>query len=84
MVEPKDRMAQGDPEWLVLLPGRGAIVGLYIKGLPDAQILGIREDADGQIVSCAVMTELNIDTARPFHSTPHRRFDPPSASTHKD
>lgn len=61
MVEPVDRYAQGDPECVVYLPGRGSLIGLYIKGVPYPSMLGIREDADGQIVSCAITTELRIE-----------------------
>ena len=72
MVNPKDRVPQGDPDTVVLLP-HGAIVGLYIRGLPEGKVmLGIREDAEGQPVSCAVTNELHIDTSRSLQSNPHR------------
>lgn len=65
MVNPKDREPQGDPDTVVLLP-HGALVGLYIRGLKGGPVmLGIRKDADGQLVSCAVTNELYIDTAAP-------------------
>ena len=73
MVHPKDTVPQGDPDTVVLLPG-GALVGLYIKGLKEGKVmLGIREDAEGQPVSCAVTNEIWIDTAnRPIQSNPRR------------
>lgn len=70
MVNPKDREPQGDPDTVVLLP-EGALVGLYIKGVPGNVMLGIREDADGQPVSCAVTNELHLN----IHSNPRRRLD---------
>lgn len=64
MVNPKDRQAQGDPDTVVLLPG-GALVGLSIRGLRQGPVmLGIREDAEGQPVSCAVTNEIWIDASR--------------------
>ena len=76
MVRPKaDTEPQGDPDTGVLLP-QGALVGLYIKGVPGHVMLGILEDTEGQPVSCAVTNELYIDTAnRPLHSNPRRRID---------
>ena len=73
MVDPKDRVAQGDPETVVLLP-HGALVGLYIRGVTSKEhiMLGIREDADGQPVSCAVTNEVYIDTSRMWQSNPQR------------
>ena len=65
MVNPIDTRPQGDPDTVVLLP-EGALVGLYIKGLREGKVmLGIREDAEGQPVSCAVTNEIWIDTAAP-------------------
>lgn len=61
MVDPIDRYPQGDPETVVLLP-HGALVGLHILHSGHGQImLGIREDAQGQPVSCAVTNELVIE-----------------------
>lgn len=75
-IDPRDLVAQGDPDTVVLLPD-GALVGLYIKGVPGKVMLGIRENADGQPVSCAVTNELHIDTAqRPLQSNPRRQHDP--------
>lgn len=70
MVEPKDRVAQGDPETVVLLP-EGSLLGLYVKGTKHGPImLGIREDRDGHPVSCAITQELRVDY--PLHSNPRR------------
>lgn len=73
MVEPKDRFAQGDPETVVFLPGGDSLIGLYIRDLEDAQhvMLGIREDRDGQPVSCAVGNLLHIDP-HPSQRNPNR------------
>lgn len=62
MVDPRDRVSHGDPDTVVLLPS-GALVGLYIRGVPGQIMLGIREDANGQPVSCAVTNALLIDTS---------------------
>ena len=72
-VDPCDLMAQGDPETVVLLP-RGSLLGLYIRGLEDHVMLGIREDAEGRPVSCAVTNELHVDTSQ-VQSNPRRRSD---------
>ena len=71
MVNPKDTVPQGDPDTVVLLP-EGSILGLYIKGVRGHVMLGIREDAEGQPMSCAVTNELWIDTSRSLQSNPHR------------
>lgn len=68
MVNPKDRVPQGDPDTVVLLP-QGALVGLYIRGVPGLVMLGIREDAEGQPVSCAVTNDLHMN----LQSNPRRR-----------
>jgi len=68
MVDPRDRTAMGDPETVILLPGEGALIGLYIRGVPGQTMLGIREDADGQPVSCAVGISLDL----PIQSNPRR------------
>ena len=70
MVEPKDRMAQGDPETVVLLP-TGALVGLSILGVRGPTMLGIREDAEGQPVSCAITNEFWAEYP-PAQSNPRR------------
>lgn len=65
MVNQKDTVPQGDPDTVVLLPD-GALVGLYIRGLTNGHVmLGIREDAEGRPMSCAVTNAIYIDTARP-------------------
>lgn len=71
-IDPRDRVPQGDPDTVVSLPGGGSLVGLYIKGFTAKFMLGIREDAEGQIVSCAVTNELRIDTTE-IQSNPVRR-----------
>lgn len=75
MVDPKDRVAQGDPDTVVLL-AHGALVGLYIRGVTSTEhiMLGIREDAEGQPVSCAVTNVVHIDTSRTWQSNPRRRL----------
>lgn len=79
-MDASDLTAQGEPETVVLLPHGGALVGLHIKGgEDDARIdqhimLGIREDERGQIVSCAITNELNIDTLH-LQSGPRRVLD---------
>jgi hypothetical protein len=72
-IDPSDVRAAGDPETVVLLP-RGSLLGLYIKGVPGPVMLGIREDAQGQPVSCAVTNELFIDTSH-VQSNPCRFAD---------
>ena len=71
-VEPIDRMAQGDPETVVCLPG-STLVGLLIRGIDAPMMLGIREDELGRPEACAITTELLIDTSRvrvnPRHAT---------------
>lgn len=71
-IHPKDKCPQGEPETVVYLP-TGTLLGLHIKGFSAAVMLGIREDNEGQPVSCAVTTELYIDTSRvPLQSNPFR------------
>lgn len=71
MVDPIDRMPQGDPETVVLLP-YGTLLGLHILRSGFGQImLGIREDEHGQPISCAVTNELQIDYP-PAQSNPRR------------
>jgi hypothetical protein len=69
-----DLHAQGDPETVILLHEAGAILGLHIKGLADHIVLGIREDREGQPVSCAITNELAIDTNH-LQSNPRRHLD---------
>ena len=63
-MDPSDLIAQGDPETVVFLPGT-TLVGLSIKHLPDPfpahLMLGVREDNDGNPISCLVTNELRID-----------------------
>ena len=72
-MHPVDRMPQGDPETVVLLP-TGSLIGLHIRGVDAPTMLGIREDADGQPVSCAITTELHISYP-PVQSNPRRDSD---------
>lgn len=57
-----DKMPQGDPETVVWLPS-GSLIGLAIRGVLGRVMLGIREDAEGIPVSCAVMDSLHVDTS---------------------
>ena len=73
MPRPKaDSEPQGDPECLVALP-TGSVVGLRILGLKSEIMLGIREDTEGQPVSCAVTNELLI--TYPLQNNPRRKAD---------
>lgn len=74
MVDPKDRIAQGDPETVVILPDGSSLVGLYIRGVDSGlHMLGIREDAEGRPVSFACADSvLHVDT---WQSNPRRRAD---------
>ena len=62
-----DLFPQGDPETVVVLP-HGSLIGLYIRGLYGHVMLGIREDAYGRPVSCAVTDELYLDTSKPLRN----------------
>ena len=73
MVSPKDRCPQGDPETVVLLPN-GSLIGLSIRGLKSMTMLGIRKDADGDPVSCAIANELYIEHI-PVQRNPARHAD---------
>jgi len=59
-MDPRDRVPQGDPEWTVCLP-RDTLIGMLIRGLSEPVVLGIREDALGWPVSCAVTTHIALD-----------------------
>lgn len=72
-IEPSDLLPQGDPETVVFLQKQGAIVGLAIRGLDGHVMLGIREDAQGHPLSCAVTNEVEIDTN--CQSNPRRQLD---------
>lgn len=60
-----DDEAQGDPETVVYLQSGESIVGLDIRGLTSSIMLGIREDQVGRPLSCAVVTDLYVDTSDP-------------------
>lgn len=71
-MDPLDRVSQGDPETVVLLPGgQGSLVGLLIRGVGAQTMLGIREDEFGRPEACAITNELYIDTSR-VQSNPRR------------
>ena len=61
MRDPYRRVGYGDPETVVLLPNGESFIGLRVHGLLDLTMLGIREDAEGRPVSCAVVTEIAMD-----------------------
>lgn len=69
----RDRTPQGDPETVVILPRGGTLLGLYIKGVSGTSMLGIREDVEGQPVSCAIGEVVEVDTST--HSNPRRVAD---------
>lgn len=71
-VDPRDQVPQGDPETVVMLPAGGALVGLYIKGVKGPAMLGIREDAEGQLVSCAIGIVLDVTSSQ---RNPNRHDD---------
>lgn len=73
-VEETDLQPQGDPETVVFLPSRESLLGLHIKGLSDHVMLGIKEDAFGFPVSCAITNEVQIDTMH-VQSNPRRHAD---------
>ena len=68
-----DRVAQGDPETVVLLPDGTSLLGLHIRGLDGLHMLGIREDATGRPISFACADSvLHVDT---WQSNPRRIID---------
>lgn len=75
-MDPSDLIAQGDPETVVFLAGT-TLVGLNIKHLPDPfpthLMLGVREDSEGNPISCLVTNELTIDYTP--QSNPRRVLD---------
>lgn len=76
LIPQEDLQPQGDPETAVFLSG-STLVGLHIKGLEGHLMLGVREDAHGQPVSCAITNEVQIDafTRVPAQSNPRRHMD---------
>ena len=72
-IPPTDLVPQGDPETVVCLPS-GTLLGLCILGVGRTPMtLGIREDMEGQPVSCVITTALALDIQRlPFQSNPRR------------
>lgn len=61
-VAPLDTLPQGEAETVVYLPTGDAILGLYVRGLPSQVMLGIRLNRGGVPLTCAVVTELHINT----------------------
>ena len=62
MVDPRDIVGQDDfDDVVVLLPSGESLVGLSIRGWGEPAILGVRHDADGAPVSCAVVDSLAVD-----------------------
>ena len=70
MRDPRDARPQGEPDTVILLP-HGSLVGLHIRGVAGGIVLGIREDAEGQPISCAEVTRVQMETA--LQSNPRRR-----------
>ena len=70
-INPKDLRPMGDPETVVCLPHGDTLVGLYIAVVGSQTMLGIREDRDGQPISCAVTRDLSLKHL-PLQSNPHR------------
>ena len=69
MVDPRDLRPQGDPETVVCLP-TSTLLGLQILGSRfGPTTLGIREDLDGEPLSCAVTNELRLNI--PQHGYGH-------------
>lgn len=69
-MDPIDLFPQGDPETVVLLP-TGSLLGLHILNSGHGPLmLGIREDAEGFPLSCAITTELVVE--HPPQSNPRR------------
>lgn len=77
MVEPIDRFPQGDPDTVVPLPHGETIVGLAIRGVEHAIVLGVREDDLGRPVSCAVTNALllGVNVENNEQSNPRRIVD---------
>lgn len=73
-LEQSDLEPQGDPETVVFLQNHGSLVGLCIRGVEGHVMLGIREDAHGYPLSCAVTNEIEIDT-RQVQRNPNRAAD---------
>lgn len=78
LYDARDLVPQGDPETAVFLHG-SSIVGLHIRGVEGHVILGIREDAAGHPLTCAITCEIQIDTITrvPAQSNPRRVDDSP-------
>ena len=68
-IDPRDLVAQGDPETVVLLPDGGSLVGLLIRGVEGHTMIGIREDECGRPESIAVGIVVEI---APHQSNPRR------------
>lgn len=64
----KDLTPMGDPETVVFLPKSDSLIGLHIVGLDEDVMLGIREDAHGRPLSCAITHEIALDVPVPVQS----------------
>lgn len=74
MVDPRDLVAQGDPDTVVLLPDC-TLLGLYIRGVEGQVMLGIKEDREGYPVSCGVGIAMDT-TSVPHQMNPRRIITP--------
>lgn len=74
MVDPVDRVAQGEPETVVEWPEwpDGTFIELSIRGWVCPLLLGVRLDASGRPVSCAVTNAFGVETGWPAQSNPRR------------
>lgn len=64
LYDQRDVEPQGPPDSMVVLPSGALLLGLHIRGFEDALILGIRADAAGNPLRCAIANE------EPFSVTP--------------
>ena len=74
MVNPIDRVAQGEPETVVYLPHGGQLLGLHIRAAGAwPAMLGIRLNPQGEPVSCAIAESLYLAVpSEPPQSNPRR------------
>lgn len=63
--EQEDLREQGDPETATFIPSGGTLIELKINGFPEYQSLGIKEDCDGQPVSCIDIHEAVVILSNP-------------------
>lgn len=63
MLDPIDRIPQGEPETIVELPDGTRLLGYYIRGLEGLHMLGVHEDAQGREIAFASEDGvLHVDT----------------------